>query len=242
MVSKKENYLSMARNLAAVLVDYEDVWKTLPKFQAYTYEFFNLMGVTSKHKSSAEIKSTGATTDKEAAGNYAIDYASKLTKRATNYALDADNVELEDQLRIRRSELGHGHDSKISDKLNDVLTRMQAIENELKDHGVGPEELKKLQGAIIHYDSLLDKPRKLIRDRKGFNAEALQSLSKIRQLITRLDNAINYFEGSRFEMDYQNARIVIDLGTRKRKKKGDTDDAANGDKADGPPKDPDAIV
>ena len=222
MFTKDENYLSMARNVGLVLQNNEKEWAVLPKFVEFAKDFYNIMGITSKEKSSADIETTGSTIDKESAGNYAIDYADKITKRATNYALETQNMELKDQLKIYKSELQHGHDSQIVDKLIDVLNRMKGIVGKLKDYGVSDKELKKLEEAISVYNGLLDRPRELIVERKGHNTMAVESLSKVKELIEKMDNAINYFENSKFEMDYENARIVIDLGTRKGK--GDKDD------------------
>lgn len=236
MLTRDENYLSMARNVANVLKDNKSEWKALPKFASWVNELYDLLGLNSKEKSDAEIDTTGTTLDKEAAGAYAIKYANNLTKRAMNYAIEIKSMELQKQLNIHKSELERGHDSKIGDKLKDVLNRMKDLGSALNDYGVGAEHLETLAKAISQYEALLDEPRRKVRERKGHNIMALHSLSDIKLVIEKMDNSINYFEESKFEMDYQNARIVIDYGTRKGKGKGKGD--SKDDNKDDEKKDP----
>ncbi|AEW22144.1 hypothetical protein BFO_3335 [Tannerella forsythia 92A2] len=42
----------------------------------------------------------------------------------------------------------------------------------------------------------------------------------LRRCVYKLDSLMSLFSGTRFETDYRNARIIVDLGTRKKKEEG----------------------
>lgn len=70
----------------------------------------------------AEIVSKGATEDKAAAELKAVQYAVNLAKRASIYALETNNMELHDQLRVTKTTLLRRPDTLAVAKLRDIHT------------------------------------------------------------------------------------------------------------------------
>ena len=86
----------------------------------------------------------------------------------------------------------------------------------LTDYGVTAATLTTLQTAIDKYVDASSAPRNAITLRKGATAELRALLKDTNKLLTkRLDALMEQFAETKpeFYRDYQNARIVIDLGT-----------------------------
>lgn len=215
MTTKDENYVSMCRSVNEVFSRYQSVWETNPRFTKEVTGFRELLTNILNTKADSNIVTTGATTDKSEAGMALYNHAVNLGKRASVYALDTDNMELHDRLRTSRGALSNMHDTFALAKSKDIYNQLSVIKDALPDYGVAEAELTDLKARIDAFDALISRPRDLIVERKGHNQTIPEQMQALRKNIYKLDSLINIFDGSPFEMDYRNARKVVNLGSRK---------------------------
>jgi len=211
-----ENFVSMCKAVQDVLKKHSTVWTPIVAFKNQAMSFFELMTEIAECMEGTEIVSTGATQDKKNAEMKAVALTVNLAKRGSIYALDRDNLELHDQLRVSKTTLLRRPDTMTLAKLRDIHDRLNALISELADYGVLPEDLSELHNLTNAYEALVVRPRMLIVERKTYNQDMIPSLlSSIREVLYKMDSLVNLFEESAFNQEYKHARIVIDLGSRK---------------------------
>lgn len=220
MRQKDENFVSMCMSVKEVLNNHSAVWSPKVAFKNQVTVFNSLMNDISLSVEGAEIVSTGATEDKSVAEMKAITLAVNLAKRASVYAIEENNMELHDQLRVTKSTLLRRPDTMTLSKLRDIHTRLSAIVSELIDYDVTDADLIQLNTLNDAYDVLISHPRTLIVERKGYNQDAIPGLlATMREVLYKMDSLINLFSETVFEREYKDARIIIDLGRRGKKAK-----------------------
>ncbi len=222
MTTRDENYLSMCRTVNSVFTKYAEVWQAHKRFAREVETFGTLLNQLHDVKVDAEVVTTGATVDKADAAMQLYAKAVDLGKRASVYALDNNNQELHNQLRTSRGALSNMHDTFSLAKARDIYKRVEEIKDELGDYGVSAEDLAELKQLIDAYDMLIDRPRELIVERKGHNESIPELLKSLRESVYKMDSLINLFSGTAFETDYRNARIIVDMGRRKKQKEEET--------------------
>ena len=220
MTTKNENYVSMCRSVEGVLVAHETVWQSNTRFVKERILFGDLLGKVQQAGGESLIVTTGATADKAEAASRLFSMVTDLGKRASVYALDHDNQELHDHLRTSKGALSNMPDTVSLAKAKDMYTRMEAIKRDLADYGITEEVLDECKRLIDAYDAYITRPRDLIVERKGHNQSLSELLRDLRRCVYKLDSLMSLFSGTRFETDYRNARIIVDLGTRKKKEEG----------------------
>ena len=228
MLSKDENFYSMARNVAALLDDVQD-WQSIPKFVQYAKTLNDLLSDVGNEKEQAEIVTTGATEDKHNAKSAAATMAVDLAKRTLSFAKDTNDRKLYDELNISKDAIVKKHDAEALSKLRAMAQKMKPLLSQLLDYGVDPKELEALQDANEVFRAMLDAPRQLIIKRKEHNNTIFADhIPAIRDLLDSMDNLVNKFKGTEFEKRYQSARMVIDHGSRRNDKgKGDDNGPEN---------------
>jgi hypothetical protein len=211
-----ENFVSMCRAVQDVLTKHTAVWETTVAFKNQATSFNGLMDEMGIAMESAEIVSTGATDNKSNAELKAVLLAVNLAKRASIYAIEVNNMELHDQLRVTKSTLLRRPDTMTLAKLRDIHTRLNTIVAELGDYGVLPTDLAELNAATDAFDALIARPRTLIVERKGYNQDTIPSLlSALREVLYKMDSLMNIFSGTELPKEYKDARIIVDLGKKK---------------------------
>jgi len=216
MKTTQENFMRMARSVAEKLHKHEAVWSTLPRFVVHANALFDVINQVNAVQVNSNVLSTGARIDKAEAAEAAIHLGVQLSRRAIVYAEDHHLNELRNQLKINKYALMEGHDAELLHKLRDVQKQLEANLLQLPDYGVTPEKLSGFIQATDQYEQLLTRPRDIIIDRKSYNETVAEYVKVVRRLLLKLDNMVNNFEGTDFEHEYHNARIVIGLGSRHR--------------------------
>ena len=159
---------------------------------------------------------TGATKDKYAIEETAIEAGVGIAKFASIYALDKKNLELHDKLRLSRSMLLKLHEDECFKRLTDVLMQLEPVKADLADYGILPADIAHFKTLVDAYENSLAKPRKLTVERKTMNVMVLPELiSKMRIALYELDSMIGRFNITSLPTAYKNARMVIDLGSRR---------------------------
>lgn len=207
----------MCLTVNTVFTKYETVWQTNPRFTQERETFGTLLDKVRGVKADSNIVTEGATLDKAEAAMRLFEKTVGLGKRASVYALDTNNQELHNQLRISKGALSNMHDTFALAKARDIYNRIDAIKDHLTDYGIREEEITELKMLIDAYDELITRPRDLIVERKGHNETIPELIKKLRSSLYKLDSLINLFSGTSFETDYRNARVIVDLGSRKKK-------------------------
>lgn len=216
MNQRDENFVSMGKAVQDVLSKHTAVWESNVAFTNLTTQFNDLMDGVALAMEGAEIVTTGTTDNKARAEKEAIKLTVNLAKRGSVYALEVGNMELHDQLRVTKSTLERRPDTLTLSKMRDIHSRLSAIVAELGDYGVRESDLDRLRILIDDFDVLIARPRTMIVERKGYNQAMIpELLASIRETLYRMDSLVNLFEGTPFKQEYKDARIIIDLGSRK---------------------------
>ncbi len=218
MTTKDENYLSMGRTVDDVFTRYQSVWETNPRITREITEFRNTIEMLSGSKDKSNIVTTGATVDKEEAALALFNQAMNLGKRGSVYALDINNMELHDRLRVSKGYLTHLHDDAALSKSRDIYDQLLPLKDKLGEYGITEAELGNLKKHIDSFGALINRPRDLVVERQGHNDNIPPLMASLRKSIYKLDSLMNLFEDTPFETDYKNARKVINTGYRKDKK------------------------
>ena len=214
MLKTQEDFISMLTVVCPVLDKHKTVWNTNSVFSGYVTDFNANKLLIDAAAQAGNIITTGATQDKYNAAEAAFDLGSKLSKRASVYALEQDNTEMHDQMRVSKRSLDQLADTKASAKLHDLYNRMVAVGEGLSPY-VSAEELTRFKALIDAYDKLLSRPRELTVNRKTHNEDLPELIQASRKLLYKLDSLINLFDGTEFEADYLNARRIVNSGSRK---------------------------
>ena len=214
MFKAQEDFISMMTVVGSVFDTNQPVWNTNSVFARYVTDFTANKLQIDAAAQGGDIITTGATQDKINAAVAAFEFGSKLSKRASVYALEQDNTEMHDQMRVSKGSLSQLADSKASTKLHDLYDRMTAVGEGLLPY-VSVEELTRFKSMIDAYDKLLSRPRELTVNRKVHNEDLPELIQESRKLLYKLDSLINLFDGTEFEAAYLNARRIVNSGSRK---------------------------
>lgn len=213
MIQRMNNYVSMCRAVQYILHNHEAVWTSNVAFKQVADAYLLLMSELGAAVEGAEIVTTGATKDKMAAKMSAVSLAVNMAKRASVYALETKNMELHDQLYIRKTPLCNRADTMVLAKLRQVHSLLASIVSELGDYHITTEDLVELNGMNDALEARISHPRTLIVQRKGYNQEAIPRIvTGIKEVLYKMDNLINLYAGTVLERSYMDARIVVDRG------------------------------
>lgn len=200
----------MITTVKNVLDKNEPTWSEFTRFGTSVTAFKALKTEIDKRAADAQIVTSGATEDKSNAAADAFDLISKLSKRAAVYAIDQNDMELHDSLRVSRGMLSQLSGKAALNKITAVYNRLEALGEALVPYGITADELTKLKTLIDAYDDLSELPRTLIVERSTHIRSLPQLLTAMRKVLYEMDSLITYFDGTDFEADYLNARKIID--------------------------------
>lgn len=210
----QENFIRMANAVTDVLGRYPE-WKSVSAFEAEQQNFEAYMSMLQEKRIHAQMKSKGATEDKDALKEQAISLTVNLAKRASVYALNNNNMELFEELNANKAPFRIYADNLLLSKMRHIQILLMAMPPApLERYSITSQNLQDMNAAINAYEAILSKPRDIIVERKMHNYTANQMIVLIREVLMKMDRLINIFSGSAFEHEYKSARIIIDLGTR----------------------------
>lgn len=215
MRQSDNNFIAMCKAVQQILTKHNPTWNSQVAFNKLAATYNGLMDSLSEATEGAELESTGATTDKANAELNAVTMAVNLAKRASVYALESNNMELHNQLRVSKSTLLRRPDELTLAKLRNIIATLTTVVADLSDYGVSPADIDNLVMATDDFDKLIVRPRMVIVERKGFNQEAIPALlAQLRTVLYKLDSLMNIFTDREFNREYKDARIIVDLGRR----------------------------
>lgn len=226
MKQTDNNFVTMCRTLQNVLTQNAAVWDTQIAFSNQVNTFNSLMDNLARATEGAELVSSGATTDKATAELNAVKLAVNLAKRASIYALDVNNMELHDQLRVSKSTLLKRPDELTLAKLKDIVAMLSDVVGVLANYGVAFADIMALRTMTERYERLIVRPRTVVVERKGYNQDMIPGLlADLRMVLYKMDSLINLFPDSDLSRQYKDARIIVDLGSRREGEPGSAPEA-----------------
>ncbi len=217
MRQRDENYMSMAVVTLKTLGANTTYWSSNNPFKALVnYIREDLAALNAARVAGGDV-STGATIDKEIAGDAAIEHAVRLSKLAQIYLLDANNNTLLNQIRISQTQMDRLTDGELTPVLQSFHDKLISLGNLVDPYGINTAQLVKLQSLINQFVSIKSNPRLIVVDRKGHTADISSLFRHLRANFYKTDRLIHIWnDNHQFMNDYQNARIIINLGTRHR--------------------------
>jgi len=133
------------------------------------------------------------------------------------YASKINDNELKQKVNYTPSDLRNSRDTILKDICQTIHNEANAVVANLADYGKTPADLAQQQQEIDDFAAILAKPRTAI----GTRATATTRLVALFQqgddlLKNQLDKLMVNYQTSepKFHNQYQNARIIIDLGRR----------------------------
>lgn len=215
-----ENFMTMAEATLKMLQTNETVWSGNAPFAALVNAVKEGIDAVTVLQKDGNAVSTGATLDKELAGDAAIAQAMRLSKFAQVYLLEKGNHTLHDQVKVSRSSMDRHGDAELTAALQNLHEKLSSLSTEAESYGITAAELNKLKDLTKTFDDIKSNPRMIVSGRKSSNMNIPATLRHLREIFHKTDRLIHLWDEShpQFFNNYNNARIIIDLGVRHEKK------------------------
>lgn len=234
MTDKQENKRTMARAVLACLEKFESLVATLPAFAKAKTDLSNNLATIDSREEVQKRNRTGVRKDKDVAKRLAIRAVVKACKRARNYATDADNNTLDNEVNYSVSMLGNLRDTALTTKLTELLKTLQSVLDKLADYGVTSETTVDIAARIGTYDNLVSVPREGTNEQSTATKAMAKEFVKMMANIKKIERFADGFneENEDFVNMLHSAMVIIDSGIRHRKDEDDTDGNAGDDDDD----------
>ncbi len=216
MNRKQENQMTMFYAAQKTLLLNEAVWTGSVGMTAAVAELGVNIAAVEGCVERQVIDIRGFAKAKSEGENQMIDLTLAVAGSVRAYAVVSENTVLMEKMNVSRASLRRHRDSIIAQHCQAIHTEANAVVASLADYGVLPATLTTQQTAIDTYVAAIVAPQNAIALRKGVTAELAALMKDTNKLLTkRLDALMEQYAVPKpaFYRDYQNARIIIDLGT-----------------------------
>lgn len=215
MTTKQQNYLLMTRSSVNVLQKWNSEWNPIVRFAD---EISALTGELQKVDSASEnamLVTKGVTADKANAREEALSAIVNIAKPAVVNAEDINDIQLAGRLNHSRGSLSTLAQNDLLNMLTGMYNNVEEVKDNLTEYGITGEKLADAKGKLDAISGVITTPRDMIVERKTTNELIEESIGILRKIFYRLDNLMKLFDGTEFYREYKNARIIVDLGSRK---------------------------
>ena len=216
MTTREQNFMSMARSSANVFPKWDELWTPVPRLKSEVDAMNAEIGKIDAASEQTTLIITGVTEDKQNARDEGVSAVVNIAKPAAVYAMDINNMELHRQLNQSRGSLMMLPQNELLNTLTGIYNRIDNVKEQVVDYGVTEEKLQDAKSKLDAFAVAVPSSRDAIVERKTNNEIVSDSIANLRRIFFRLDNLMKLFEGTDFYIEYKNARIIIDLGSRKR--------------------------
>lgn len=221
MTTREQNFMSMARSSANVFLRWNELWSSIPvmnrEVEALNAEIEKI-DTTSEQTT---LTTKGITEDKQNARDEALSAIVNIAKPAAVYAMDQNNMELNRQLNQSRGVLSGLAQNELLNTLTAIYNQVNNVKEQVVDYGVTEERLQDAKTKLDNFAVAVPSTRDVIVERKTSNEIISESIGNLRRIFFRLDNLMKLFDATDFYAEYKNARIIVDLGSRKRPAAGE---------------------
>ncbi|WP_418893835.1 hypothetical protein [Limibacterium fermenti] len=211
------NFLNMIGVARRTLHNHQSEWE---KNVRMTQEVTNLDTTAERADTlSTEVTTdiTGSTTDKINARQKVIAEIVKLVKPASVIGLDTNDMLLHRQLSVSKGMMNKMKYGDLADLLDNLYALLVKHQEKLVDYDITLENVTAAKTFIDAYKATLSEPRELVVERKTTKEALSECLADLRGIVYVLDNLMKRYDGTPFYSEYKNARIIVDLGTHKKK-------------------------
>lgn len=216
MTTREQNFMSMARSSANVFPKWNDLWSAIPVVNREVTALNEEIGKIDAVSEQTTLITKGVTEDKYNARDEALSAIVNVAKPAAVYAQDMGNMELHRQLNQSRGVLAGLAQNELLNTLSAIYTQVTNVKEEIADYGVSEEKLQDAKAKLDAFAAAIPSTRDAIVERKTSNEIISESIVNLRRIFYRLDNLMKLFDGTGFYREYKNARVIIDLGSRKK--------------------------
>jgi hypothetical protein len=168
--------------------------------------------------------SKGATQDKADIKGTLISLILKIGGIIYVYAFENGNKELTAKMNLNKSQLFRLDGNSLLATAYEIIAKANEISSDLANYGITKEDLQGLEKCTEDFDARIVKPRTIITEHKLHTTNLTQVFIETDSILyDKLDKLINLFKISDpdFYLSYKNARNVINLSPRKKKKETD---------------------
>jgi len=203
-----------------VMDNYESFWSGLKRFAPMVTELDGLVADVLEKSGLQGTRRTGLAQGKNRKQVVMIELVSTLAGDLHNIAVTDGDADLEGKTNLYKSDfLGMG-DAEVGPACREIVKLAKAHAAELDELGTTAEDIAEAEAAIEAYVPLVASPRVATTQRKTITEDIATLLGKIDELYEkRLDRAMRKFakKNKAFYDDYQNARLIVNLGARHEK-------------------------
>ena len=217
MNSVQENKLSMYMTVQKVTESYRSVWETLAAFLTFFTNFETVIAKIRATRLVQEGQITGVTKDKAEAQNNLIEKTVAIATAVFAYASASGNHELQDRVSYSPSDLRNSRDTILADRSGVVKEAGEQNVANLSDYGISQGDIDELNDLLNAYLGIIEDPRQAITNRSTATKELKDHFKEGDKILKeQLDKLMPQFKttGPLFWQQYQNARMIIDLGRR----------------------------
>lgn len=217
MNNRLEDKYSMYFAVEATCAKHAAAWAALPAFVTHHTAFTDALATLSAEIDRQRSGITGATRDKSAARQTLAERAFPIGTATQAWALVEGDHQLAARVYHPITDYFRGRDTEAAELARTVHAEATTHLADLADYGVDQTRLDDLAAAISAYHTALTAPRGAIIDRKSATAALAEGFQIIDDLLNnRLDKLVPILAPTQpaFAADYQNARIIVDTGSR----------------------------
>lgn len=215
MTTKQQNYISMTRSSVNVLQKRNSEWNAIPRFANEVSAVTAELQKVDSSSENAMLVTKGVTADKANAREEALSAIVNIAKPASVYADDINDLQLSARLNYSRGSLSTLAQNDLLNMLTGMYNNVFEHKDNIVEYGVTEEKLTDAKSKLDAFAGVISTPRDMIVERKTTNELIEESIGNLRKIFYRLDNLMKLFEGTPFYAEYKNARIIVDLGSRK---------------------------
>jgi len=220
MKGKDENNISMKLAVEKVLSEYQINWTGIPKFADAVTEFKNDLAEIENQRKVQEKHTTGVTDDKTAKKIVMCEDAVVVAKVVKTYAKINNDKELVKVVDYSYSDLFRVRDSDSKVRCEEILDAATPIEtNLINEYGLNSMDVANLNSGITSYGAVIAAPTLAKGKRKMAGVNITKLVKDTDDILKNIiDNLMETFKKTMpdFYGKYTNARIIIDLGKRKK--------------------------
>jgi len=219
MTDAQENKLSMGLVVQRVVNDNNSIWSGLPAFVRAFSDFEGIITDINDNRVLQEKDTKGVTLDKQDAEDVLIEKTVEVSSGVYAYAVEINDNTLKEMVNYSPSFLSNVRDTILRDICQLIHDEANVVIGNLADYSILPADLTDLQNKINDYNDAIPEPREAITDRSTATKELKILFEKFDVVLNdRMDKLMNMFKKDhpKFHRQYNNARIIVDLGIRHR--------------------------
>lgn len=233
MRTRDSNYLNMALAVKKIMQAHATEITGRTMLEAKVKQMNKTIASIQTHHSYAETNSKGVTASKYETAAAAVDLAILLAGFAVEYAKDQKDTIKKARFNVSLSDFERMEGVVVVARLKDLVKHLKEEAAALEAYDVTQAEIDELETLTVSLNTQLADPRELIVIRKSHNEKVHAELSNLKAIMESMDNLMGKFKGTSFMNEYEGARMVIPLGTRKTKNinEAETDKGADSEVA-----------